>query len=166
MQTDVRAQLAALMAPHVSGPTFAEAEDTGEEWGIWARFPAGRRHAKAATTFIADVERTFDVFLTEEEWEHPTFDELVALIEAKRRNPAASKAAYGRESDALRKGTIITFAFYNLVVVLLFLFFDAEDRWNAARVRNYVLIWFGLNLFLVFFRWADNRRRSPWRPAK
>src|SRR5215208_5544653 len=104
---DIRDALVALIARNARVPV----QSIERNRSVWEHFPpSGRTEPPSMTSFVEEVRATFDVFLTEEEWEDPTLEELVQIVYAKSANPGKSIADWHREQTATQKGTKVGFA--------------------------------------------------------
>jgi hypothetical protein len=156
---EVRRRLLDLIARHGRAETELAEPDTS----IWGRFPssgAGTEHP-TVTAFVKDVESTFDVYLTEEEWEDPTVQSLTETIHAKRLNPDKSIADWQRERGKSRKGLKWMLWFVNLLFGPIPLF-TVPGPWSRKMAIALGLSVF-MNTMLLLSYWAS-MRRSRWKP--
>jgi hypothetical protein len=156
---EVRRRLLDLIARHGR----AETEPIEPDTPIWGRFPssgAGTEHS-TVTAFVKDVESTFDVYLTEEEWEDPTVQSLTETIHAKGMNPDKSIADWQRERSEQRRGLRSMLLLVNLVFGPIGLF-AAAGSWSRRVwfTTEYLLF---MNAMVLLGYWA-NTRRYRWKP--
>ena len=124
---------------------------------VWEHFaPSGRAKRPSVMSFVKEVRATFNVFLTEEEWEDPTPEELVQIIHAKCADPGKSIADWHREREALQKGAKVAFGFLNI----LFgpgTFFVARGP-MSQRLRVTLTILLVTNTFMLLSFWKEWRQ--------
>ena len=104
------------------------------------------------------MHSTFDVYLTEEEWENPTLELLAQTIYRKRANPDESIADWNRERSEIRKGARITFALLNGFLALAP--FVTAGSWTRRLWVTLGLLLFGNTMLLIVYRRSTRQFRS------
>ena len=134
---------------------------------IWSHFPVSEgsyREHPSVTAFVDEVHSTFNVWLTEEEWDEPSLDSLSQRIRAKRETPSESIADWRREREASRKGLLITM----LLMALLFgpaALLAVPGSW-MRRVGMASALVVGLNALILLVYWLSTRRLRRNPPVK
>jgi hypothetical protein len=157
--TGIRNTVESLIARHGNTREQSIASDTL----IWERFPSSSSAEHASVTaFVDAVHSTFNVYLTEEEWDNPTVNELAGYIGAKFADPPKSAADWQCEHGSLVKGLKLTFTLINVVFVPIALF-AAVGSWSRKVSVTIVVVGL-LNALLAVGYWQAFRRHEKGKP--
>lgn len=147
---EIRGMLVELIARD-SGASRESIERQTPVWDHFAR--TGRAGNPSVRAFVEHVRATFGVFLTEEEWEAPTLEELTQTIYAKRLDADRSLEDWHRELSETQKGARFTFVFMNVLLGPLTLL-AANGSWTRRVVGTIVLLLFLNTLMALSYRKA------------
>lgn len=155
----LREHLVDLLARH----TGVAAADVDPAEPFWKHFPPnyGNSTHPVTVAFIADVQRSYPVFLTEAEWEEPSVNDLAEIITAKLEDPQLSARDRRAERVALRKGTIQGLVVFNLL--LLAVFWLDDRKWASGTYVWYAAAFALLNGGLLYAFWREGEQ--SWPPA-
>src|SRR5262245_14110220 len=148
-------EISATLVALISRNTGAPEQSIERNVSVWEHF---RTHA-SVTSFVEEVCATFDVFLTEEEWEDPTLEELVQIVHEKCTDPGKSISDWHRERAEMHKGAKVTFGLVNIVLGAM-AFFSARGPMSRRVWVTLGLLLF-MNAMLLLSYWKEMRQLGP-----